>query len=79
MPDTGELKAEVIADARAATRVSAEEWAIAALVMTPFTLAAVLLLGWMMPLPSLVAQILWLAASVVATAWNAGWRARTSA
>ena len=79
MPDTDELKAEVIADARHGARVSAEELAIAAMVMMPFTLTAVVLLSWIVPLPSLALQLAWLVVTVVATAWNAGWRARTSA
>ncbi|HET9067006.1 MAG TPA: hypothetical protein VFN28_00080 [Amaricoccus sp.] len=77
--DTQQIKAEAVADARRAGGLSAEELAIAALVMMPFTLTVVLLLGWIVPLPSLVLQLVWLAATVVATAWNAGWRARTSA
>ena len=79
MMDTREVQAEVIADARRGARVSAEDLAIAALVMMPFTLTAVVLLSWIVPLPSLVLQLVWLAATVAATAWNAGWRARTSA
>ena len=77
--DTQQIRAEAIADARRAGGLSAEDLAIAALVMMPFTLTVVLLLGWIVPLPSLVLQLVWLAATVVATAWNAGWRARTSA
>jgi hypothetical protein len=77
--DTREMKAEAIADARRARGLSAEDLAIAALVMMPFTLTAVLLLSWIVPLPSLVLQLVWLVATVLATAWNAGWRARTSA
>ena len=79
MRDAKEARAEVIADARRGAGVSAEDWAVAALVMMPFTLAAVILLGWIAPLPSLLLQLVWLVVTVVATAWNAGWRARTSA
>ena len=75
--DAQEIRSEAIADARRGARVSAEDMAIAALVMMPFTLTAVLLLSWILPLPSLVLQLVWLAATVIATAWNAGWRART--
>ena len=57
--------------------VSAEDLAVAALVMMPLTLTAVVLLSWMVPLPSLVLQLVWLVLTAVATAWNAGWRART--
>ena len=74
-----DLRGEVIADARRATGASAEDLAIAALVMMPFTLTAVVLLSWIAPLPSLLLQLVWLVATVAATAWNAGWRARTSA
>jgi hypothetical protein len=77
--DTQELKAEAIADVQRGARVSAEDMAVAALVMMPFTLTAVVLLSWIVPLPSLVLQLVWLAATVAATAWNAGWRARTGA
>ena len=79
MLDTRELQAEAIADAKRASRLSAEDLAVAALVMMPFTLTAVVLLSWIVPLPSLVLQLVWLAATVAATAWNAGWRARTGA
>jgi hypothetical protein len=79
MLDREQLTGEAIADARRGARVSGEDLAIAALVMMPFTLTAVVLLSWIVPLPSLVLQLVWLAATVAATAWNAGWRARTSA
>ncbi len=69
MMDTQELRSEAIADARRGARVPAEDMAVAALVMMPFTLTAVLLLGWIVPLPSLVLQLVWLAATVAATAW----------
>lgn len=62
-----------------ATRLTVEDVAVAALVVMPFTLAAVVLLSWMLPLPSLVLQATWGFLTAVATAWNAGWRARTSA
>ena len=52
--DTQELKAEAIADVQRGARVSAEDMAVAALVMMPFTLTAVVLLSWIVPLPSLV-------------------------
>jgi len=79
MMDTRELQAEAIADAKRGSRLSAEDLAIAALVMMPFTLTAVVLLSWIVPLSSLLLQLVWLVVTVVATAWNAGWRARTSA
>ena len=49
------------------------------MVMMPFTLTAVVLLSWIVPLPSLALQLVWLVVTVVATAWNAGWRARDRA
>jgi hypothetical protein len=76
--DAQALKREAIADVEAATRVSAEDLAVAALVMMPFTLTAVVLLSWIVPLPSLLLQLLWLVVTVAATAWNAGWRERNS-
>ena len=77
--DAEGLKRNAVADARAARRVSADGLVIAAMVMMPFTLTAVVLLSWIVPLPSLVLQLVWLVVTVVAAAWNAGWRARTSA
>jgi hypothetical protein len=74
-----ELQEEAVADARAGARLSAEDLAIAALVVAPFTLALVLLVGWIAPLPSLLLQLVWLALTGAAGFWNAGWRARTSA
>ena len=54
--------------------------AIAALVMLPFTLTLVVLVSWMAAggRASLLI-VLWLVLTVVATFWNAGWRARTAA
>ena len=77
--DAHELRAVAVADTRRATGLSAEDLAIAAMVIMPFTLTAVVLLSWIVPLPSLALQLVWLVGTVVATAWNAGWRARTSA
>ena len=73
------VQGEAVADVARGVKVSAEDMAIAALVMMPFTLTVVVLLSWIVPLPSLVLQLLWLALTVVATYWNAGWRARTGA
>ena len=79
MLDAHELRAVAVADTRRATGLSAEDLAIAAMVIMPFTLTAVVLLSWIVPLPSLALQLAWLVVTVVATAWNAGWRARTGA
>jgi hypothetical protein len=62
-----------------ASRLTVEDVAIAALVVMPFTLAAVILLSWMLPLPNLVLQVTWGFLTAVGTAWIAGLRARTSA
>jgi hypothetical protein len=66
-------------DMRLGFRRPVEDIAIAKLVVMPFVLTLVLWLGWMMPLPSLVAIVLFAALMIPATAWNAGWRARTAA
>jgi hypothetical protein len=78
MMDTRELQAEAIADAKRGSRSSAEDLAIAALVMMPFTLTVMVLASWIVPLPSLLLQLIWLALTAVAAFWNAGWRARTA-
>jgi hypothetical protein len=59
--------------------VSAEDMAIAALVVAPFTLTLGIWVGWLTWWPSSVLIAITLAAQVVATLWNAGWRARTAA
>ncbi|WP_297975293.1 hypothetical protein [uncultured Amaricoccus sp.] len=79
MMDKHALKQDVIADARAGASVSAEDVAIAALVMMPFTLTLFVFLSWVTPLSNFWLQFLWLIVTAVATMWNAGWRARTSA
>jgi hypothetical protein len=77
MMDAHEIQREAIADARRAAGLSAEDVAIAALVMMPFTLTLAVLVGWIVPLPNLVLQAIWVIATAIAAAWNAGWRART--
>ena len=76
--DVQEIQGEAVADVSRGARMSAEDMASAALVMMPFTLTLVVLLSWIMPLPSLLLQLLWLVLTVVAAFWNAGWRARTA-
>jgi hypothetical protein len=73
------LTAKVPADIRLGIRQPVEDIAVAKLVVMPFVLTLVVLLGWMFPLPSLIAIVLFAALMVPATAWNAGWRARTGA
>lgn len=66
----------VVSDITEGRRQSAEEWVIGALVMMPFVGALVILLGWMIPLPNLVANLLFVVLTVPAALWNAGLRAR---
>ena len=75
----GALTAEIPSDMRRGLRQSMEDISIAKLVMMPFVLTLIILLGWMLPLPSLVAIVLFAVLMVPATTWNAGWRARTAA
>jgi hypothetical protein len=70
------LTAEIPSDMRRGFRQSKEDITIAKLVVMPFVLTLVILLGWMLPLPSLVAIVLFAVLMVPATTWNAGWRAR---
>ena len=73
------LAAEAPADMRLGFRQSMEEIAISKLVMMPFVLTIVVWLGWMVPLPSFVAIVLFALLMIPATAWNAGMRARAAA
>ncbi|MBB5221716.1 hypothetical protein HNP73_001652 [Amaricoccus macauensis] len=63
-----------LTDLASGIRQSAEEQVIGALIMMPFT--ATLVLGWMMPLPNLVAILLFIVLTLPAGLWNAGMRAR---
>ena len=64
----------VVADITAGPRQSAEELVIGALIMMPFTATFVVLLGWMIPLPSLVAILLFVVLTVPAALWSAARR-----
>ena len=64
-------------DARRGLSVSLDDMAIAAMVVAPFALTLAVLVGWITWAPSLVLIAVFAVAQVVATFWNAGWRART--
>ena len=72
-------RAGIAADARAGLAQTPEDLVIAALVVAPFPLALAVLVGWMLPLPNVVAIGLFAVLLAGGTLWNAGWRARTSA
>ena len=74
-----ELAATVPDDIRLGFRQSIDDITVAKLVMMPFVLTLVVWVGWMVPLPTAVAIVLFAALMIPATAWNAGWRARTVA
>jgi hypothetical protein len=76
--DTGGLLGHAADDTRRGLGQPMEEIAVAKLVVMPFVLTAVILLGWVMPLPAFAAILLFTALMVPATLWNAGWRARTA-
>ena len=69
-------KDALVADLALGRRQSAEDLVIALLVTTPFVATLVILLGWVVPLPALVAMLLFVVLTVPAALWNAGWRAR---
>lgn len=74
-----DLAAAAPDDVRRGLHQPIDDIAIACLVMMPFVLTLFVWLGWVIPLPSAVAIVLFAALMVPATAWNAGWRARTTA
>ena len=76
--DVQRIQGEAVADVSRGTKVSAEDMAIAAAGDDALHADLVVLLSWLMPLPSLLLQLLWLVLTVVAAFWNAGWRARTA-
>lgn len=78
MTDRSELWANATSDMKLGRGQSVEDITIAKLVVSPFVLTVVVLLGWMLPLPGVVAFILFALLMVPATLWNAGWRARTA-
>lgn len=63
-----------VTDVMAGRQKSAEELLIGALVMMPFTGTLVVLLGWLIPLPNLVAILLFIVLTVPAAFWNAARR-----
>ena len=69
-------KDALVADLALGRRQSAEDLVIALLVTMPFVATLVILLGWVVPLPALVAMLLFVLLTVPAALWNAGWRAR---
>jgi len=74
-----DLAARARADLSAGLHQSVDDITVAKLVVMPFVLTVVIWLGWLMPLPTIVAIALFAVLIVPATLWNAGWRARTSA
>ena len=68
----------VTADLRRGLSRSAGDLTIAALVVAPFTVTLGIWVGWLTWAPSSVLMGLTLLAQVLATIWNAGWRARTA-
>jgi hypothetical protein len=66
------------ADLLAGLRQSRGDLAIAALVVAPFTLTLGVWVGWLTWASSPVLIGITLVAQMVATVWNAGWRARTA-
>ena len=69
-------KDALVADLALGRRQSAEDLVIALLVTMPFVATLVILLGWVVPLPAVVAMLLFVVLTVPAALWNAGWRAR---
>jgi hypothetical protein len=74
--DAAAVREGVTTDLRRGLSQSAEDLAIAALVVAPFALTVGVLVGWMTWAPSPVLIGLTLVVQVVATVWNAGWLAR---
>jgi hypothetical protein len=67
---------QLVGDARHGAGQPPGDVAVAVLVVMPFTLTLVVLLGWVLPLPAGVAMALFGVTTVLAALWNAGWRAR---
>jgi hypothetical protein len=76
MTDWRELRAAAIADVRRGWTVSGEDIAIASLVVMPFVATLLVLVSQISGLPSLWIMLLFVIVEVLATFWNAGWRAR---
>ena len=73
-----DFRRQALADFRLGWRTTPEDLAIAALVVMPFTAALAIFVSQLSGLPSLWIMILFVVAQVLATSWNAGWRARAS-
>jgi hypothetical protein len=69
--------ATAAADVRRGLGASSEDLAIAALVMLPFAGTAGIFVNVVTGWPSALTLLLTAGLTVVATLWNAGWRART--
>lgn len=69
---------EIGADLGRGLGTGTEEMVLGALIMMPFVGTLVVLLGWMLPLPSLLAILLFLGLTAPAALWNAGLRARAA-
>jgi hypothetical protein len=70
------MNADLQSDLKLGRSQSAEDIVIAALVMAPFALTVGIWVGWLTWAPSWVLIGVTLVVEVVATIWNAGWRAR---
>jgi hypothetical protein len=70
------LRDGAAADLRYGLSQSPEELAIAALVVAPFALTIGIWVAWLTWAPNWLLIALTLIVQVVATVWNAGWRAR---
>jgi hypothetical protein len=73
------VRGSVTTDLRRGLGQSPEDLVIAALVMSPFALTLGVFAGWLTWAPSAVLILFTLGVEVVATIWNAGWRAEDPA
>ncbi len=78
MTGWSDIGAHAAGDMRRGISQPMQDIAVAKLVVMPFVLTLVILLGWMLPLRAIVAVVLFALLMIPATAWNAGWRARTA-
>ncbi len=72
------MREHAASDMRRGVSQSMQDITIAKLVVMPFVLTVVVLLGWMLPLSVFVAWVIFALLMIPVTVWNAGWRARTS-
>lgn len=73
-----DFREHAASDMRRGVSQSMQDITIAKLVVMQFVLTVVVLLGWLLPLSVFVAWVIFALLMIPATAWNAGWRARTS-